>query len=490
MGASPIRLIAGILAVTIVGSPSVRAQTAPVPATETPVAPVAQTPAPPGTETPAPAAQTPAPPGTETPAPAAQTPAPAATETAAPAAQTPAPPGTETPAPRSPRAPGDGDPGPAAQTPASAPAAETPAAGTPAPAPAPRAAPIFRAEQLDQLLAPIALYPDALLAQILMAATYPLEIVKARRWFQDPRHAALRGDALAAAIEAEGWDPSIEALMAFPQILRMMDVNLDWTEKLGDAFLAQQADVMDAIQRLRHQAAAAGKLWSNAQQRVTTEGQGIVIEPATPPLIYPPVYNPGAVYGPWPYPDYPPFDIVPPDYGVGLAWPFDIGFGVGVAVVGPLWRWCALDWTRRQVRLDVNRSNAAHRTDPGSGSVVWQHDPAHRHGVAYLDPASRERFGGFRNRAVSAVAFPRVDTPGARVATQTVLPNPAPRTFATPWIGPRARIQQGRGIVGRQFMAPRMMPQQPVASMMPRAWAPARAAPAGGNLRFEGASHR
>ncbi len=456
MGASPIRLIAGILAVTIVVSPSVRAQTPPVPATETPVARAAQTAASPGTETPVPAAQTPAPPGTET---------------AAPAAQTPAPEGTETPAP-------------AVQIPVPAPAAETPAAATPAPVPAPRVAPIFRAEQLDQLLAPIALYPDALLAQILMAATYPLEIVKARRWFQDPRHAALRGDALAAAIEAEGWDPSIEALMAFPQILRMMDVNLDWTEKLGDAFLAQQADVMDAIQRLRHQAAAAGKLWSNAQQRVTTEGQGIVIEPATPPLIYPPAYNPGAVYGPWPYPDYPPADIVPPDYGVGLAWPFDIGFGVGVAVVGPLWRWCALDWTQRQVRLDVNRSNAAHRTDPGSGSVVWQHDPAHRHGVAYLDPASRERFDGFRNRAVSAVAFPRVDAPGARV------PSPAPRTFATPWIRPRARTQQGGGIVGRQFMAPRMMPQQPVASMMPRAWAPARAAPAGGNLRFEGASHR
>jgi hypothetical protein len=462
MGASPIHLIAGILAVTIVVSVPFRAQPDPVPATEPAAAPAVQSAAPPGTETPAPAAQTLPPPGTESPAPAAQT---------------PAPPGTETPAP-------------AAQISAPAPAPETPAAGTPAPALAPRGAPIFRAEQLDQLLAPIALYPDALLAQILMAATYPLEIVKARRWFQDPRHAALKGDALAAAIEAEGWDPSIMALMAFPQILRMMDVNLDWTEKLGDAFLAQQADVMDAIQRLRYQAAAAGKLWSNAQQRVTTEGQGIVIEPATPPLIYPPVYNPGAVYGPWPYPDYPPLDIVPPDYGVGLAWPFDIGFGVGVAVVGPLWRWCALDWTQRQVRLDVNRSNAAHRTDPGSGSVVWQHDPAHRHGVAYLDPASRERFGGFRNRAVSAVAFPRVDAPGARIAAQTVLPNPAPRTFATPWIGPRARVQQGRGIVGRQFMAPRMMPQQPVASMMPRAWAPSRAAPVGGNLRFEGASHR
>src|SRR5271165_6792833 len=434
MGAPVIRVIAAVLAVTVVVSPSVRAQTTPAPTIETPTPPA-----------PTPEAETPA------------AEAPAAT-----------PPLTTTPAP----------------------GAETPAAEAPPATPPPAIAPMLRAEQLDQLLAPIALYPDALLAQILMAATYPLEIVKARRWFQDPRHAALPGDALAAAIEAEAWDPSIKALMTFPQILRMMDANLDWTEKVGDAFLAQQADVMDAIQRLRYQAAAAGTLWSNAQQRVTTEGQGIVIEPASPAFIYPPVYNPADVYGPWPYPDYPPLDIVPSDYDVGFALPLGIGFGVGFAVVRPLWRWCAFDWAQRRIRVDADRSNARDGTGPGPESAVWQHDPAHRHGAAYLDPASRGRFGGFRDRAVSVVAFPRVDTANARVVPPTVSSNPAPRTFAPAWTGPVARIQQGRGIAGRQFMAPRMMPRQPVASMMPRAWAPSRAVPAGGNPRFEGASHR
>src|SRR5215469_5248558 len=214
----------------------------------------------------------------------------------------------------------------------------------------PQLAQILQAEQLDQLLAPIALYPDALLAQILIASTYPLEIVKANRWFLDPRHAALSGDQLATALEAETWDPSIKALAIFPQILRMMDANLDWTEQLGDSFVAQQADVMDTIQRLRQQAAAAGTLWSNAQQRVTEEGQGIAIEPANPAQIYPPVYNPAFVYGPWPSAEYPPLDIVPPDYGVGFEPPFGISFGGGFVIVNKIWRWCRFDWGQRRIR--------------------------------------------------------------------------------------------------------------------------------------------
>ena len=190
---------------------------------------------------------------------------------------------------------------PVTQEPAPNSAGETRLPTPPAETPAtkPEAPPIFKAEQLDQLLAPIALYPDALLAQILMAATYPLEIVKADRWLQDPSHANLRGDQLAEAIEAETWDPSVKSLVPFPQILRIMSQELDWTEQLGDAVVAQQPDVMDAVQRLRHEAAAAGTLWSNAQQRVTTERQGIVIEPANPEFVYPPTYNPAGVYGPW-----------------------------------------------------------------------------------------------------------------------------------------------------------------------------------------------
>ena len=260
MGARPIRVVAAVLAVTIgVLSPPVRAQTTPAHTIETPTPPAAGPPAP------TPEAETPA--------------APAAT-----------PPPATTPAP----------------------GAEIPTAEVPPATPPSAIAPILRAEQLDQLLAPIALYPDPLLAQILMAATYPLEIVKANRWFRDPRHAGLSGDELAAALESESWDPSVKALVNVPQILMMMDANLDWTEELGDAFVGQQAEVMDAIQRLRHQAAAAGALWSNPQQNVAEEGQGIAIEPANPAYIYPPLYNPGLVYGPWPSPEFPPLDIVPP----------------------------------------------------------------------------------------------------------------------------------------------------------------------------------
>src|SRR6516225_10392652 len=245
---------------------------------------------------------------------------------------------------------------PPATTPASeaeAPAGEAPSAPPPVASP-----PALRAEQLDQLLAPIALYPDALLAQILMAATYPLEIVKARRWLQDPRHAALSGDQLAAVLDAETWDPSVKALVTVPQILIMMDAKLDWTEGLGDAFMAQQADVMDAIQRLRQQAAAAGTLWSNDKQKVTEEGQGIVIEPANPAYMYPPLYNPALVYGPWPSPEYPPLDIGPPDFDAGFGVPFGIGFGGGFVVVNKIWPWCAFDWGQRRITRNVETSKA------------------------------------------------------------------------------------------------------------------------------------
>ena len=343
------------------------------------------------------------------PAPAIETPAPAVSETTSPAAQiaVPAPP-TETP---------------------------------PADMLVPQFAPILQAEQLDQLLAPIALYPDALLAQILMASTYPLEIVKANRWFRDPRHAALSGDQLAAAVEAEIWDPSIKALAIFPQILWMMDANLDWTEQLGDAFVAQPADVMDAVQRLRHQAAAAGTLWSNAQQRVSEEGQGIAIEPTNPAYIYPPLYNPAVVYGPWPSPEYPPPDIAPPDYGAEFAVPFGIGFGAGFVVVQSLWRPCAFDWAQRQIRFHAEKANFLERTDSGLRSVTWQHDLAHRRGVPYLAPAaSRERFAVFRARPISLVAIPQTAVLKVASGPPAVLSHPALRAFTAARMGLAARI--------------------------------------------------
>jgi Protein of unknown function (DUF3300) len=334
-------------------------------------------------------------------------------------------------------------------------------------------------------VAPIALYPDALLAQILMAATYPLEIVKADRWVHDSRHAALRGDLLDRALEAEAWDPSVKALVTFPSILRMMDVNLDWTERLGDAFLAQQGDVMDAVQRLRHKAAAAGSLRSNAQQKVVIEGPGVVIEPANPALVYLPVYAP-TVYGPWPYPDYPPLNILPFDYGLGFAVPFGIGFAVVRSVV----RRCAFDWGGHRILLGVDPPA---RTSPGIEPTAWQHDPAHRRGVPYLDPGSRQRFGERGDHPASLAA--RVDVPSTRAgaAVPPALSNPGLRALAPAARGPAARGWIASGAARRPLvqgqLAPQIISRRPPIYTTPQGLTPSRAAAAGG-LGFGGLSHR
>jgi hypothetical protein len=190
-----------------------------------------------------------------------------------------------------------------------------------------QAAKPFKPEELDQLVAPIALYPDPLLAQVLMASTYPLDVVQAARFAKD--NASLKGDQRDQALQKQRWDDSVKSLVSFPDVLTMMDAKLDWTQKLGDAFLAQQADVMNAVQRLRAKAQATGNLKSSPQQTVTAEpaaatpaapaGQApvtvvveqapatvIKIEPANPQVVYVPTYNPTVVYGAWPYPAYPP----------------------------------------------------------------------------------------------------------------------------------------------------------------------------------------
>jgi len=149
----------------------------------------------------------------------------------------------------------------------------------------------FAPGQLDQMLAPIALYPDTLLSQILMASTYPLEVVQTDRWAQDPNNDALRGDQLTAAVEQQSWDPSVKSLVPFPQILHMMVSNLDWTESLGDAFLYDQGAVMDSVQRLRQSARAAGNLQSTPQEVVTDQDQAIAIAPTGPDIVYVPDCN-------------------------------------------------------------------------------------------------------------------------------------------------------------------------------------------------------
>jgi hypothetical protein len=257
----------------------------------------------------------------------------------------------------------------------------------------------FKQEELDQLLAPIALYPDPLLAQIFMASTYPLEVVQAAGWVNANQN--LKGDALAAALEQQNWDPSVRSLVNFPQVLDMMNEKLDWTQKLGDAFLAQQKDVMDTVQKLRLKAYGEGNLQTSEQEKVTVDQETIIIEPTNPEVVYVPTYNPTVVYGSWPYPSYPPYYYYPPGYvpGRALFW-----FGAGVAM-GAAWgyAWGNCNWRGGDVNVDVNRNtninNSIDRskyqnkvTTGQGGKGEWKHDPEHRKGTAYRDQATAQKF--------------------------------------------------------------------------------------------------
>jgi hypothetical protein len=207
-------------------------------------------------------------------------------------------------------------------------------------------------DQLDQLVAPIALYPDSLVAQILAASTFPAEIVEADRWVQ--AHPDLKGDDLAKAVDQQTWDPSVKALSAFPTVLANMDKNLSWTSSLGDAYYNQQSDVMDAIQRMRQKAQQAGNLKDTPQQTVQTQGSNIVIEPATPDVVYVPAYNPWLVYGypisPWPF-WYP----VPGIWFDGPYLSFGIGFGIGwYGGYGWGWGHWGANWGGRTVVYNHN----------------------------------------------------------------------------------------------------------------------------------------
>jgi hypothetical protein len=252
---------------------------------------------------------------------------------------------------------------------------------------------IFRQEELDQMLAPIALYPDSLLAQILMAATYPLEVVQAERWARANRN--LRGDQLNDALDQKDWDPSVKALVPFPQVLSMMSERLEWTQKLGDAFLDQQDEVMDTVQRLRARAQAAGNLRDTEEQRVMAEDGGIVIEPVNPEVVYVPVYDPTVIYGPWWYPAFPPFFFPPPP---GVIFVRGFGFWRGVTV-GRAWDhgWGYWDWRHHYVNVNVNRNININRnisiTRTNIQTTRWQHDVSHRKGVTYRNEATRERYG-------------------------------------------------------------------------------------------------
>ncbi len=253
-----------------------------------------------------------------------------------------------------------------------------------------QAAAAFSKEQLEQLVAPIALYPDALVAQVLMASTYPLEVVQAARWAKE--NPKVTGKALEDAMQKQPWDASVKSLTATPQVLAMMNDKLDWMQKLGDAFLAQQKEVLDSVQRLRSKALAEGNLKSGKEQKVTTEQEGsttiIKVEPTNPEVVYVPVYNPTMVYGPWPYPAYPPYYYYPPAYAGGVFFAFSVGI-----IIGNAW-WGGCHWGGGNVYINHNNYNNFNRTNISGGD--WQHKPEHRKGVEYRDQGSRDKYGGQR----------------------------------------------------------------------------------------------
>jgi len=287
--------------------------------------------------------------------------------------------------------------------------------------------------ELDQMLAPIALYPDALLSQVLMAATYPLEVVEAARWSR--AHPGLQGDEAVRAVQDREWDPSVKSLVAFPQLLQRMDEKLEWTKQLGDAFLAQEAQVMDAVQDLRRKARAAGQLAPDERVHVVEDGGTIVIEAANPRVVYVPYYDPWVVYGPWWWSAYPPVVWAPwPGYVVyrpGFWW------GVGIHISTGFF-FGSVSWPHRHVVVThvnnyyvrpavVRRDVVVHRQiAPGR----WQHDPSHRRGIVYRSPEVQRRFAA--------------DAQWQRGAPRPAAVDPAPRRAERPESRPAPRREEQR----------------------------------------------
>jgi hypothetical protein len=330
---------------------------------------------------------------------------------------------------------------------------------------APARAELQQAE-LDQMLAPIALYPDPLLSQVLMAATYPLEVVEAARWSR--AHPGLPGDEAVRAAAGEDWDPSVKSLLAFPQLLTRMDEQLDWTRQLGEAFLAQEREVMDAVQRLRRAAQAQGHLVPDERMRVADDGGAVAIDYANPRVVYVPYYDPWVVYGTWWWPAYPPVVWAPwPGYVVarsGFWWGAGIGLSVGFFYGG-------VSWPHHHVHVVHAHSHYlrphphAHGYRPAQVGK-WQHDPAHRRGVGYRHPGVHKSIGFVHEPRRAAPAH---DRPGRQAPQGQQMPPsprftaptprmtaPTPRMTATP--PPRAvPYDRGHGRAGRAVDRPHDM---------------------------------
>jgi hypothetical protein len=277
----------------------------------------------------------------------------------------------------------------------------------PAPPPIPN-------DQLDSLVAPIALYPDPLLAQVLAASTYPLEIVQLQQFLE--KHKDLKGQALTDAVQKEDWDPSVQAMAAFPDLVKQLFDGIKWTTDLGNAFLAQQSDVMDAVQRMRVKAQSAGNLKSTEQQTVETKTVEsktvVVIQQADPQVVYVPSYNPVVVYGPPVYP-YPAIYYPPPSYyAAGVAIAFGVGLAIGSYYRGGWGYNCG--WGRNNVNININNNYVSHynrnninggnRNNINGGNRVnnglpggnnnWQHNPSHRGGAPYSNRETAKQYGG------------------------------------------------------------------------------------------------
>ena len=256
-------------------------------------------------------------------------------------------------------------------------------------------------EQLDSLVAPIALYPDPMLTQTLVASTYPLEIIQLEQWLGKNKN--LKDKALADAVKKQDWDPSVQAMAALPDVVKQMAENIKWTTDLGNAFLAQQSDVMEAAQRMRQKAKDTGNLKSSEQQKVETQvvenKQVIVIQQSNPDVVYVPSYNPTVVYGAPAYP-YPPIAYPPPGYyAAGMAISFGIGIAMGAAWGGG-WGYHNSWGGNNNVTINrnntfvnnSNRQNVSNRSAAGGNN--WQHNPQHRGGAPYSNRATANKYGG------------------------------------------------------------------------------------------------
>jgi Protein of unknown function (DUF3300) len=288
----------------------------------------------------------------------------------------------------------------------------------------------YTRQQIDQIVAPIALYPDKLLSQVLMAATYPDQVVAAAQWVQDPSHKDLKGDELVSALEPMPWDPSVKALAAFPQIIVMMSEHIEWTEALGVAFATQQAEVMARVQALRHLAMKSGRLGKVRHLTVREEGPAVVITSAEADKIYVPVYNPTVVYGEWQDREFPPVFVPPPQGFVVETIEPGIEVSVGYSIVRPLWGWSRPDW--REQRIAINRTEYTRITrnvEVGPGDI-WRHAGP----VVLVAPTAVSRTMVNVNvpsgtvapaRAAAAVALPqRAVADPAQIKTQTTTAQP------------------------------------------------------------------